>query len=77
AGAYVSIFVGAIMYVYAEATDTSIPAFVIAVSASLVASLIAVYVTKPAPLESYEPYFSAEISDSTAETIEISRNAGK
>src|SRR5699024_11392029 len=64
AGAYVSIFVGAIMYVYAEASGTAIPAFVIAVTSSLVASLIAVYATKPAPLEGYEPYFNAEISES-------------
>ncbi|HLQ95655.1 MAG TPA: sodium:solute symporter family protein [Pseudogracilibacillus sp.] len=77
AGAYVSIFVGAIMYVYAEASGTAIPAFVIAVTSSLVASLIAVYATKPAPLEGYEPYFNAEISESTEQTIEASRYAGK
>ncbi|ELK45852.1 SSS family transporter [Halobacillus sp. BAB-2008] len=31
--------------------------------------MIAVYSTKRAPLEAYEPYFEAEISDSTREVL--------
>ncbi|WP_255584876.1 sodium:solute symporter family transporter [Virgibacillus saliphilus] len=73
AGAYTGIAVGSIIYVVAEASNTVIPSFVIAVSLSLVGVFIAVYSTKKAPLEAYEPYFHAEISESTKRAIANSK----
>lgn len=51
----------------------AIPAFVVAVLFSLAGTLIAVYATKRAPLEAYEPYFQAEISESTEEAMEAAK----
>ncbi|THJ65786.1 sodium:solute symporter family protein [Arthrobacter echini] len=69
AGAYASIIVGFVAFIIATAADVPVP-FVVAVSASAVACLIAVYATKPPPLESYEPFFEAEISESTKVAVE-------
>ena len=73
AGAYAGIIIGAVVYVAAKAMGYGLP-FVIAVTASLIGVLIAVYFTKKAPLEAYEPYFEAEISDSTREVLEKMRS---
>ena len=69
AGAYASIIAGFVMFIVATATGLPVP-FVIAVLVSAVACLIAVYATKPPPLESYEPFFEADISESTRRAIE-------
>lgn len=68
AGAYAGIIIGSLVYIAAKALGYELP-FVIAVAASLIGVMIAVYSTKRAPLEAYEPYFEAEISDSTREVL--------
>ncbi|WP_028782211.1 sodium:solute symporter family protein [Thalassobacillus devorans] len=74
AGAYAGITIGAVVYVVAKAMGYTVP-FVIAVAASLIGVLIAVYSTKKAPLEAYEPYFKAEISDATRRVLNDVRNS--
>ncbi len=69
AGAAASIVTGFVVYVIATATDAPVP-FVVAVLASLVACLIAVYSTEPPPPEAYEPYFFADVSESTQEAVD-------
>ncbi|WP_449538781.1 sodium:solute symporter family protein [Ferdinandcohnia sp. Marseille-Q9671] len=66
AGAYAGILIGAVVYMAAKAMGAVNP-FVIAVTVSLVGVLIAVFTTKKPPIEAYEPYFNAEVSESTNE----------
>ncbi|HLR61608.1 MAG TPA: sodium:solute symporter family protein [Lentibacillus sp.] len=73
AGAYAGIITGAVFYVLAKALSFTLP-FVIAVSASLIGVLIAVYLTRKPPVEAYEPYFQAEVSDSTKKMVADNRN---
>src|SRR5699024_9809881 len=72
-GAYAGIITGAVFYVLAKALSFTLP-FVIAVSASLIGVLIAVYLTRKPPVEAYEPYFQAEVSDSTKKMVADNRN---
>ncbi|MEK5440593.1 sodium:solute symporter family protein [Fredinandcohnia sp. FSL W7-1320] len=64
AGAYTGILVGSVVYIIAKAMEATNP-FVVAVTASLIGVLIAVFTTKKPPIEAYEPYFNAEVSKST------------
>ncbi|WP_099361055.1 sodium:solute symporter family protein [Fredinandcohnia onubensis] len=64
AGAYTGILVGSVVYIIAKALEATNP-FVVAVTASLIGVLIAVFTTKKPPIEAYEPYFDAEVSEST------------
>lgn len=64
AGAYAGIIIGSIGYVVAKAMGATNP-FLIATCLSLVGVLIATYTMKKAPLEAYEAYFEADVSDST------------
>ncbi|MFD2922245.1 sodium:solute symporter family protein [Halobacillus naozhouensis] len=73
AGAYAGIIIGSVVYIVAKAMGNTTP-FVIAVSASLIGVLLAVYFTKKAPLEAYEPYFKAEVSDSTNQVMKTIRD---
>ncbi len=66
AGAYTGILVGSVVYIIAKAMEATNP-FVVAVTASLIGVLIAVFTTKKPPIEAYEPYFNAEVSKSTEE----------
>ncbi|MFG6150209.1 sodium:solute symporter family protein [Halobacillus sp. B23F22_1] len=68
AGAYVSMLVGLFTYVIAQISNATNP-FLIALSASLVGVFLVVFFTKKPPVEAYEPYFKAEISQSTKQTI--------
>lgn len=63
-GAYAGIVVGIVAYIAAKAGDASNP-FVVGAGLSLVATLIAVYMTPPPPKEAYEAYFEPEVSPST------------
>lgn len=66
AGAYAGIIVGTAGFIIAKVMASSQP-FAIGAAASLVAVLIAVYMTDAPPKEAYEAYFEAEISPSTRE----------
>ncbi|WP_101845357.1 sodium:solute symporter [Halobacillus sp. Marseille-P3879] len=68
AGAYVSMLVGFFSYITAQLSNATNP-FLIALSASLVSVFLVVFFTKKSPIEAYEPYFKAEISQSTKQTI--------
>ncbi|ASN04385.1 sodium:solute symporter family protein [Virgibacillus necropolis] len=73
AGAYAGIIIGSVVYVITKTIGLPLP-FVIAISTSLLGVLLAVYLTKKPPIESYEPYFNAEVSDSTKKVFENIRN---
>ncbi|MCP3028627.1 sodium:solute symporter [Halobacillus sp. A5] len=74
AGAYVSMLVGLFTYIIAQFLNATNP-FLIALSASLIGVLLVVFFTKRSPVEAYEPYFKAEISQSTKQTIlDIQKN---
>ncbi|MCC3358511.1 sodium:solute symporter family protein [Bacillus sp. REN16] len=64
AGAYAGILIGSVVYIIAKAMEATNP-FVVAVTASLIGVIIAVFTTKKPPVEAYEPYFNAEVSEST------------
>ncbi|GGJ95739.1 sodium/panthothenate symporter [Lentibacillus kapialis] len=64
AGAYTGIIMGSVSYVMAKASGFATP-FVIAVTASLIGVLIAVFLTRKPPVEAYEPYFTADVSHTT------------
>ena len=64
AGAYAGILIGSVVYIIAKAMEATNP-FVVAVTASLIGVIIAVFTTKKPPIEAYEPYFNAEVSEST------------
>ncbi|MBM7553991.1 sodium:solute symporter family protein [Thalassobacillus pellis] len=68
AGAYVSMLVGLFTYIIAQLFHATNP-FLIALIASLAGVLLVVFFTKRAPIEAYEPYFKADISPSTKQTI--------
>ncbi|WP_085521002.1 sodium:solute symporter family protein [Tuberibacillus sp. Marseille-P3662] len=68
AAAYVSMLAGFAVYIVAQIAGSS-NAFLIALVASLVGVLLVVFYTKRPPVEAYEPYFNAEISQSTHNTI--------
>jgi sodium/pantothenate symporter len=67
-GAYASIIIGSAAYVIAKVMGATNP-FIIALGIALVGVMIAVYATKKAPLEAYEPYFEVDISPSTKKVI--------
>lgn len=73
AGAYVSMLVGLFTYIIALVTNAVNP-FLIALIASLIGALVVIFFTKKPPVEAYEPYFEAEISESTKQTILNLRN---
>lgn len=66
AGAYAGIFVGSAGYIIAKVMGST-NAFAVGAAASLVAVLIAVFATKAPPVEAYEAYFTADVSNSTRE----------
>ncbi|MFZ4453635.1 sodium:solute symporter family protein [Salibacterium aidingense] len=68
AGAYVSMLVGFFAYIIAQVASATNP-LLIALGASLAGVLLVVFFTKRPPVEGYEPYFKAEISPSTQQTI--------
>ncbi|GGC76150.1 sodium:proline symporter [Thalassobacillus devorans] len=68
AGAYVSMLVGLFTYIIAQVSNATNP-FLIALVASLAGVLAVVFFTKKPPVEAYEPYFKADISPSTKQTI--------
>lgn len=63
-GAYAGILVGTLVYVIAKFMDSSNP-FAIGATLSLIATLIAVYLTAPPPKEAYEAYFEPDVSPET------------
>ena len=63
-GAYAGIIVGVIAYISAKAMGADNP-FVIGAGLSLLATLVAVFLTPAPPKEAYEAYFDADISPST------------
>ncbi|MDW5376572.1 sodium:solute symporter family protein [Halomonas sp. HP20-15] len=63
-GAYAGILVGIVAYIAARAMDFSNP-FAAGASLSLVATLVAVYLTPAPPKEAYEAYFEPDVSPST------------
>jgi sodium/pantothenate symporter len=67
-GAYANIILGSVVYVIAKVMGATNP-FIIALAIAFVGVLIAVYATKKAPLEAYEPYFEVDISPSTKKVI--------
>ena len=69
AGAYASIIAGMIGFIYATATASTIPAFLVGAGLSLAACLIAVFATPAPALEAYESFFVLNISDSTRKVI--------
>ncbi|WP_099159596.1 sodium:solute symporter family protein [Virgibacillus ndiopensis] len=73
AGAYVSMLTGFFTYILAQVIGLTNP-FLIAVSASLVGVLLVVFFTKKPPVEAYEPYFKADVSESTKQTIKDIQN---
>ncbi|WP_082232762.1 sodium:solute symporter family protein [Halobacillus massiliensis] len=74
AAAYVSMLIGLFTYIGAQFASATNP-FLIALAASLLGVLFIVFTTKRSPVEGYEPYFTAEISPSTKQTIiNIQRN---
>lgn len=74
AGAYANIFIGFGTYIIAQFMGANSP-LVIAIFASFIGVILAVYFGRKAPLEAYEPYFRAEISPST-EQVMISLQSG-
>lgn len=69
AGAYASIIFGMVGYIAAQIAHTTFPPFLISLTVSLIACLIAVFATKKPPVESYEAFFETEISESTRQAI--------
>lgn len=68
AGGYAGIIIGSVTYVISKAMGATNP-FLIAAVISLAGVLIAVFATKKPPIEAYEPYFNANISESTKKVI--------
>lgn len=69
AGAYAGIIFGMGSYIIATALKSPLPAFLVGAAISLVATLIAVFITAKPPVEAYESFFSYEVSESTKSTI--------
>ncbi|MDX5350896.1 MAG: hypothetical protein LPJ95_09380 [Paracoccaceae bacterium] len=75
AGAYAGIAVGATVFIAAR-LGGSANAFAWGAAFSLVATLVAVYLTPRPPKEAWEPYFQPEVSPSTREVaLRIRREA--
>lgn len=68
AGGYAGIISGLVTYVISDAMGDTNP-FLITAVISLAGVLIAVFAAKKPPLEAYEPFFNADISESTKKAI--------
>ena len=68
AGGYASILSGSVVFVIAKVGGAVNP-FMVAAAASLVATLIAVFLTPKPPKEAYEAYFEADVSPETEAAI--------
>ncbi|MGY4690944.1 sodium:solute symporter family protein [Salibacterium sp. K-3] len=68
AGAYVSMLIGFFAYMIAQIAGSTNP-LLLALIASLAGVVIAVFLTKKPPKEAYEPYFHADVSSSTQQTV--------
>lgn len=71
AGAYVSLITGFIVYITSHILGAANP-FFNSLIVSMSAAIIVVFLTKKPAKEAYEPYFEADVSDSTLEyTLKI------
>jgi sodium/pantothenate symporter len=69
AGAYAGIITGIVAYGIGVTLIPQLPPFLVGTIPSIIATVIAVHMTPPPPLEAYESYFEVKISDSTREAI--------
>lgn len=69
AGAYANIIIGSVVFVIAKMMDATNP-FLVAVLVSFVGVMIAVFLTKKPPVESYEAYFEVDVSSSTQQVMD-------
>ena len=69
--AWVSMFVGLVMYLYCTINGApfGLPTFIVSAGLSVISAIIVMNVTKRPPVESYEAYFVDEPSENTIKTI--------